>query len=249
MIDLLHEVVVTPRYAFPRVPALRVIERPGWLQIVTPTINTGGLNQVIYAALAEEDTDRIIDETVAGYRDLGLRFRWNTAPGSTPADLGVRLVQRGLDEDWMRGMALAKPLESDTTPAACTIQSVTSDTLAYFTHVMATGWNVDPASLAALHRQTLGEPRHHHFVAYCAGEPAAAASYVAFDASAFLMGAVVLPAFRGRGIYRALVAARLAHARSIGIELATTHAREVSSAPILEKLGFATVCRFAMYLG
>jgi len=35
------------------------------------------------------------------------------------------------------------------------------------------------------------------------------------------MGAVVLPAFRGRGIYRALVAARLAHARSFGIELAT----------------------------
>ncbi|HEY6038435.1 MAG TPA: GNAT family N-acetyltransferase, partial [Kofleriaceae bacterium] len=140
-----------------------------------------------------------------------------------------------------------KPLASEAVPD-CEIDLVTAATLADFTRVMATGWNVDPVSLAALHRQTLGEPRQHHFVAYSAGVTAAAASYIAFDASAFLMGAVVLPELRGRGLYRALVAARLAHARSIGIELATTHAREVSSAPILEKLGFATVCRFAMYL-
>jgi len=249
MIDLMHEVVVTPRYAFPRVPEVRVIERPGWLQIVTPSIKTGRLNEVIYSALADEDIDRIIDETIAGYRDQGLRFRWNGTPGSAPAGLGAHLVRRGFDESWGRGMALVQPLVGETAPAACEIEVVTAATLAEFTHVMATGWNIDPVSLAALHRQAFGEPHHHHFVAYCAGVPAAAASYIAFDASAFLMGAVVLPAFRGRGIYRALVAARLAHARSFGIELATTHAREVSSAPILEKLGFATVCRFAMYYG
>lgn len=32
MIDVLEEVVVTPRRAFPRLPDLRVIERDGWLQ-------------------------------------------------------------------------------------------------------------------------------------------------------------------------------------------------------------------------
>ena len=58
---------------------------------------------------------------------------------------------------------------------------------------------------------------------------------------------ILLPAYRGRGLYRALVAARLQHARTAGRTLATSHARESTSAPILERLGFATVCRFAMY--
>jgi GNAT superfamily N-acetyltransferase len=64
-----------------------------------------------------------------------------------------------------------------------------------------------------------------------------------------LLGGVVLPRFRGRGLYRALVRARLSDARTHGIALATSHAREATSAPILERLGFATICRFARYFG
>jgi GNAT superfamily N-acetyltransferase len=60
------------------------------------------------------------------------------------------------------------------------------------------------------------------------------------------MGGVVLPALRGRGVYRALVSARLEHARSRGISLATCQAGRMS-APILERLGFETVCRFLVF--
>jgi len=56
-----------------------------------------------------------------------------------------------------------------------------------------------------------------------------------------------LPPFRKRGLYRAMVAARLAHARAHGIPLATSHAREATSAPILAALGFDTVCRIGVY--
>jgi GNAT superfamily N-acetyltransferase len=59
----------------------------------------------------------------------------------------------------------------------------------------------------------------------------------------------VLPRFRGRGLYRALVGARLADARARGIALATAHAREETSAPLLEKMGFETVCRFPVFHG
>jgi GNAT superfamily N-acetyltransferase len=47
----------------------------------------------------------------------------------------------------------------------------------------------------------------------------------------------VVPAFRGRGIYRALVRARLAHAAAEGATLALVHA-EPTSSPILQRLGF-----------
>ncbi|HEY5945107.1 MAG TPA: GNAT family N-acetyltransferase [Kofleriaceae bacterium] len=245
MIDLLEEVLVTPRRAFPRLPDLQVIERPGWLQIVTPSIKTGGLNEVIYSLLDERSADATIDEAIATYRDLGLKFRWNAGPGSGPADLGERLERRGLAASWGRGMARS----TDDSGDVGDVGEVDATTLAHYTHVMAAGWNADGAALFTQHRHLLAEGRHCLFVGYCDGVPAAAASYVPFARSAFLMGGVVLTSYRGRGLYRALVHARLAHARARGITLATSHAREATSAPILEKLGFDTVCRFPMYFG
>ena len=248
MIDLLEEVIVTPRRAFPRLPDLQVIERPGWLQIVTPSIKTGGLNEIIYSLLDERGADATIDAAIATYRDLGLKFRWNAGPGSGPADLGERLERRGLAASWGRGMARST---GDGGPLgnAGEVVEVDERTLDHYTQVMAAGWNADGTALVALHRHVLAEGRQCLFVAYCDGVPAAAASYVPFERSAFLMGGVVLANYRGRGLYRALVQARLAHAHARGITLATSHAREATSAPILDKLGFETVCRFPMYFG
>jgi GNAT superfamily N-acetyltransferase len=245
MIDLLEEVIVTPRRAFPRLPDLRVIERPGWLQIVTPSIKTGGLNEVIYSSLEEHDADATIDTAIAMYRDLGLTFRWNAGPGSGPADLCDRLERAGLVPSWGRGMA--RSTEGAVSPDG--VIEIDVDTLDHYTDVMAAGWNADRIALGAQHRHVLAEGRHRLFMAYCDGAPAAAASYVPFARSAFLVGGVVLPGYRGRGLYRALVHARLAHARARGIALATSHAREATSAPILETIGFETVCRFPMYFG
>lgn len=245
MIDLLDEVIVTPRRAFPRLPGLQVIERPGWLQIVTPSIKTGGLNEVIYSLLDVRSADATIDAAIATYRDLGLKFRWNAGPGSGPADLCERLERRGLAPSWGRGMARS----TDERGALGDIVEVDEATVEHYTHVMAAGWNADGATLLSQHRHMLAEGRHCLFVGYCDGVPVAAGSYVAFARSAFLMGGVVLASYRGRGLYRALVQARLAHARARGITLATSHAREATSAPILEGLGFETVCRFPMYFG
>jgi GNAT superfamily N-acetyltransferase len=244
-LDLLDEVIVAPRRAFPRLPDVRVIERPGWLQIVTPSFKTGGLNEVIYSLLDEQTADAAIDEAIAIYRDLGLKFRWDAGPGSGPADLGARLEERGLAPSWGRGMARS----TETAGELADIVEVDARTIEPYSHVMATGWNIDGAAFLTLHRHLLSEGRQRLFLAYADGEPAAAASYIAFPRSAFLMGGVVLPSYRGRGLYRALVQARLAHACARGITLATSHAREATSAPILEKLGFDTVCRFAKYYG
>lgn len=56
-----------------------------------------------------------------------------------------------------------------------------------------------------------------------------------------LGGAVTLPAYRGRGLYTAIVAARCRIARTHGATVALTHARQDTSAPILERLGFVPV--------
>ena len=79
------------------------------------------------------------------------------------------------------------------------------------------------------------------------GEPAGGGSlYVEAD-GATLGGASVLPHFRHRGIYRALVAERNRLAAESGAPLVITHARPTSR-PILEWLGFAPIGRWWGYL-
>lgn len=249
--EIFEEVVVAPRRAFPALPDLRVIERPGWLQIVTPSIKTGGLNEVSYSALDERDADAIIDATIAEYRELGLKFRWNAGPGSAPADLAERLARRGLVGSWGRGMARSTTdLPEDRDPAI-RVEEIDETTVEVFSRVMAEGWSAELAPLARVNDIIVATPDRPHrmFLARWDGEPAAVASYVALPRSAYMMGGVVLPPFRGRGLYRALVVARMADARARGLSLATSHAREDTSAPILERLGFETICRFPMYFG
>jgi ribosomal protein S18 acetylase RimI-like enzyme len=238
------------------VPDLRRIERPGWVQLITPSFRTGGLNEVAFSALADDEADDVIDATIAEYRALGIAFRWAVPPGSAPADLGARLVRRGLVESWGRGMARATAPPGEEAPAAPADPAIRVEELDdpagadVFTRVMAEGWGVvDPEPLRRVHDLLLATParRQRLFLARLGGEPAGAASYVAFPRSAYLLGAVVLPQFRGRGLYRALALTRLADARARGLELATCHAREATSAPILERLGFATIRRFAIY--
>jgi GNAT superfamily N-acetyltransferase len=254
---IFEEVVVTPRRAFPPMPDLRLIERPGWLQIITPSVKTGALNEVTYSALADADADAVIDATIAGYRALGLKFRWCVGPGSAPSDLGARLERRGLIASCGLGMARATaPLSGASTgstagDSAISIEEVDETTVEAFSRVIAEGWNLDHTPTAHVNHLILGTPqrRERLFLARCEDEPAAAASYIAFPRSAYLIGGVVLPRFRGLGLYRALVRARMADAHARGISLVTSHAREASSAPILAKLGFATICRFTRYHG
>jgi hypothetical protein len=56
-----------------------------------------------------------------------------------------------------------------------------------------------------------------------------------------------LPRFRGRRAYGALLAARLTALRAAGVTLATTHARDHTSAPMLERVGFETQFRYTIY--
>ena len=105
--------------------------------------------------------------------------------------------------------------------------------------------------LAAYIRAQLDDPsgRQGLFLARHDGRPAAAAGCVASGKSLHLQGGVVLPEFRGRGIYRALTEARLRFAIARGLTLATVHAKRSTSAPLLARFGFRELLRFASYSG
>jgi GNAT superfamily N-acetyltransferase len=247
--ERLREVMETPRRAYLPLPDTQVIERPGWLQLVTPSLRQGGLNEVAFSALDEREADAVIDETIELYRRLGLRFRWTVGPDSRPADLAERLARRGLLPFETHGMIRgteAIPIEAG---GDVTVEEVGERTVEEFSRTLAEGWGMDPGPIEAFNRLVIASPagRHRLFLARYRSAPAGTASLVAFERSVYFLGGVVLPAFRGRGLYRALVAARLRYAAERGIPYATIHARASTSAPILERLGFETLCRFPIF--
>ncbi len=244
--EVLAELLEPPRHAYVPLPDTRAIARPGWRQLITPSVPQG-LNQISLAHLDDnEDIDAAIDAAIAEYG--GRHFVWRVGPDSRPPDLGERLARRGLRHDVSYGMARSTELGSND--AGVTVELVDRTTVDAFTTTMATGWNIDADPLADVHARILEHgPPHYMWLARIDGEPAATASSVLFERSVYLIGGVTVERFRGRGVYSALVAARLAHGRAQGISLATCIARSDTSAPILERLGFERICQFDNYVG
>jgi GNAT superfamily N-acetyltransferase len=258
--NMLRALFEAPRRGFEPMPDSTVVERPGWWRLTTPSFRNGGFNEVALSALPEDEADDVIDATLADYARLGVSFRWTVGPESAPSDLGGRLALRGLVAEPVWGMAAELARTTfETAPesivrsgtrgrASIAAERVTLDSGPTFTAVMAEGWSTAPATLEAYHLRVLhsAQSQTRLFLATVAGEPAGTASYVVVDDVAFLMGAVVLPRFRGRGAYRELVRARLRDAAIAGCTLAATHAGALS-APILSRVGFVSVCEFAMF--
>lgn len=244
--EILAEILERPRESFVPLADSQVIARPGWRQLLTPSVKGGGFNDVSLAVVDEADADRVVDETIAQYARHACRFVWRIGPDSSQ-HLKARLAGRGLAHQLGHGMARSTELAIDIDPRI-SIERVTEATVSAFTQAMAAGWEMSPAALAPVNEAILGANGPlEMFLARWDGEPAATAGAALHPRSIYLIGGVVLPAFRGRGLYRALVAARVAAARARGIELATSLARADTSAPILERMGFTTYCSFDSY--
>ena len=244
--DILVEILERPHES--RVPLAdsQFIVRPGWRQVITPSIKQGGFNDVSLSVVDEADADRVIDETIAQYARHGCRFSWRVGPDSSQ-HLKAKLAARGLTYHLGHGMARSTEMTVDVDPRI-TIERITIDTVDVFTRTMAAGWGLPPEPLVPANEAVVrAGDTQALFLARWEGEPAATGGAAIHPRSIYLIGGVALPAFRGRGLYRALVNARLAFARERGIPIATSHAKADTSAPILERLGFETYCKLDTY--
>jgi hypothetical protein len=77
-------------------------------------------------------------------------------------------------------------------------------------------------------------------VAYVVGAPAGAGGVTLVDGVARLWGGSVVPAVRGLGVYRAVLAARLGYAVTHGAAMALVKGKVDTSGPILRRAGFAS---------
>jgi GNAT superfamily N-acetyltransferase len=235
----------------------RVIARDGWYQVITPSAPGTLHNEVLFSQVEPADAERTIDEVVAMYAATGHPTKWCVGPWTRPADFGDRLAHRGFSSWETRGMGCETTLEV-TGGEVRVDEVVTEEALDAYTAVALAGWAIPETELEAERLAFRGAytrtPRIVHFFVACfddaiVGTAAIVMRVLESRSYGYLVGSQVLERARGHGVYKALVGARLRFLRERGIDLAVTHAREATSAPILEHLGFETLFRGRCHVG
>jgi GNAT superfamily N-acetyltransferase len=219
------------------------------VRVVSPPEHEWGCF-VLWSDLVESDADEVIAEQVQYFAELGRSFEWKWFSHDRPDDLRVRLTRAGLaaedDETLVVGEVdevVERSAEANVAEGI-TLRHVRADDLdADFAGIIAlsqTVWGEDLSWLMAELRQELAEApddlRIH--VADVDGEIVCAA-WVRFHQGtefASLWGGSTLPAWRRKGIYRALVGRRAVQARDRGFRYLQVDASD-DSRPILQRLG------------
>jgi len=205
---------------------------------------------------ADEDGGTAADAAVAAQsawlaspEGRGRELEWKLYSYDRPADLGARLTAAGftpgppetvLVADAAR---IAAAAQEAAPPAGVRLEQVGDAAgvdLVARVHEEAFGTNA--ARLRQRLLDQLGDPELEITLAVAGGRPvsAARAEFAAGTDFAGLWGGGTVPEWRGRGIYRALVAHRARRALARGHRYLQVDASE-QSRPVLERLGFTAL--------
>jgi len=230
-------------------PDSQIIQRVGWYQIVTPSVKDHSLNEVIISRIELREADQRVGEVFSQYEQVGTEFKWSIGPMSNIDAIEPRISVRALDTWGFRGMFIDSTMRVRY-PEDLSVERVHSGNFSQFIDVYLSGWGLGKFRRAAEEKFLAvmdPEGAHRYFLVKQSGLPIATAGTILKSDCGYLVGAVVLPAFRGSGGYRALLHHRLADLKSCKRDFAVTQAREATSAPILTRLGFQTAFQAKIY--
>jgi hypothetical protein len=211
-----------------------------------------GWNGVTWAELDEHTADGVIAAEIRRFAGLGLAWEWKYYSYDQPDDLPKRLLAAGFRAEPEEGLLVAEIAELDLDaqpPPGVELRDV-----------------VDGASVAALvevndavfgvEHTALNHELGQELLAGLAAQPATAAGVLAtHDGTpiaagrvdfhegtdfASLWGGGTVAAWRGRGVFRSLVAHRAASAAAHGFRYLRVDA-SAESRPILTRLGFVEI--------
>jgi len=193
-----------------------------------------------------------IEQTVEEVREqVRMRGRssatWEIGTHATPPDLVERLLELGLVDDEPTSLAVGMVLTEppDRPPADIVVRRVgTAEERLTSARIAARAFGGPEPAEAPL---PTADPNNVEYVAYVDGQPVARASASFGEYGVTLFGGGTLPEARGRGAYRALVAARWDDAVARGTPLVVTQAGPLSR-PILARLGLREVCEIRILL-
>lgn len=230
----------------------REIEFPSIRREVTPhtvrhVVLAGkpGAAFLLHSRLDESIVDAVIESEIAYFESLGLDFEWKAYDYDTPADLVARLAARGFEVEEPEAVMvldlehapdeLWQPVSQDvrriTDPAQLSeIASI---------HEAVWGETFDWLAKALADEMAADGERIRFYMGYADGVPACSA-WIRFHPGtqfASLWGGSTLPAYRGHGLYTAVLSVRAQEARRRGYRFLTIDASPMSR-PIVAKHGF-----------
>jgi len=208
----------------------------------------GTQHSVIFSSLTADTADTVIAREAAHYRTLGVTAEWKAYRHDQPADLVARLEREGFSPGPVEAVVVldltAPPKWIQRTGGPTVIRVDRIDQLPLFRQaveeVFKKDWSFTISQLAEAIRA--GSTDHRAYVAMDGDLPVSIGRLYLHPKSAFggLYGGGTIERFRGRGFYRAVVAARARDAMAAGAKYLIVDALPTSR-PTLEKMGFIHV--------
>lgn len=230
----------------------RTLAREGEVSEVLPEVtrlrpSDAAYHAVIFSDLNAETADRVIAEQVAHYGAMRVGFEWKVYAHDRPGDLLERLVRQGFavgPKEAVLILDLEEPPEWVRDRTTDVIRVERTDQVRLFREaaeeIFGKDYGITSGQLERAIRA--GSTQHLAYVAMVDGIAAGIGRLYTHPDSAFggLYGGGTRAAFRGRGLYRAVVAARARDAAELGARFLIVDALPTSR-PILERLGFVHV--------
>ena len=201
------------------------------------------------------ELDALIERQVRVFRERGERFEWKLHGHDRPDDLPERLRTAGFvpeEEETVVIAAASEIARPPRLPDGVRLREVTGrddlERIEAFEHA-ATGRGHGGIA-AMLEAEREADPDALTIVVAEADGAVVCAGWVRFETGtefATLWGGATLPEWRGRGIYRALVAYRARLALERRVRFVQVDASS-NSRPILERLGFVAVTTTTPYV-
>ncbi|WP_236241292.1 GNAT family N-acetyltransferase [Streptomyces sp. CC228A] len=231
------------RGAVPDGPGARV-ERDG--DVVRQTGPAHAWNGVLWSGLTAATADGAIAAQIRHYTDLGLAFEWKLHDHDAPHDLAERLRAAGFRPEPEEALMVAESAALATPPVlpdGITLLAVTRPAqvrLVTEVHEEAFGTDAERLRVRLMEQLDARPDAVAAVVALDGGRPVSSARLELTPGGDFagLWGGGTVPEWRGRGLYRALVAHRARIAAERGYRHLLVDASDMSR-PILRRLGFA----------
>jgi ribosomal protein S18 acetylase RimI-like enzyme len=214
-----------------------------------------GFNGVVWSDLDEATADAAIAAEVSRFAREGRKWEWKHYSYDRPPDLAERLLAAGFTSEPPETLLVAEIAElslEPLPPPGVELRPVTGeDDVAALVRVVDEAFGERHETLGRLLLAQLGRepPDVAAVVAFGDGAPVAAGRVELPRSGDFagLWGAGTVPAWRHRGVFRALVAHRAAIAAARGFRYLTVDA-SADSEPILRRLGFVELATTTPYI-
>ena len=234
----------------------RLIDEPGTLveaEDHVVRVVGDGWNGVVWSDLDETTADAAVAAQLE--RFAGRDWEWKHYSYDRPADLPRRLLAAGLVAEEPEALLVAPLAELDLDvrlPAGVRLESVVDDDgIAALVRVHDEVFGGDHSRIGReLAAQLAADRGSVHAVVAMAGEVPVSSGRVELIRGtefASLWGGGTLPAWRGRGVFRALVAHRARIAADAGFRYLQVDA-SADSRPILQRLGFVSLATTTPYV-